>query len=125
MAVGDTYFESDGQAVTVSIDYAVEAREIVVAEGMVGIAVTNGESGDDVALDIRRAEFQFYVPTALAVTKGELVYLTVATITGHTPDDAAYTKSAGAGKVLLFKATSDQDANDVVTGIFLAGLAAS
>lgn len=124
MATGEnTYLESDGKAVYVDLLYTVEKDQVAVVDSWLGIAATDGESGDTIALTVDEREYQFTVPTALAVVKGETVYITVATLTGHTPDDAAYTKTAGAGKLAFFKATSDQDANDVVTGKMLPQLA--
>lgn len=120
MAVGATFFESDGKAVNVDLTATVEKGRVIVADGWTGIAGSDGESGDEIALIADNREYQFEVPSALGVTKGDIVYITVATITGHYPDDAAYTTSAGAGKVAFFKATADQDDNDIVTGVLLA-----
>jgi hypothetical protein len=115
-----TYFESDGKAVNVDLLYTVAAGAVIVAESWVGIAGSDGDSGDTIALTVDDREYQFRVPAGLSVTKGLIVYITVATITGHYPDDEAYTTSAGEGKVAFFKATADKDANNIVTGIMLA-----
>lgn len=124
MAVGKlVYKESDGQGVQVDLTYTVVAQQLAVVEGWTGVTVEAGDSGDTIALDVAMVERQWEVPTALAVAKGDIVYLEVADLTGHTPDDTAYSKTAGAGKIALFKATSAQDGNDVVTGIFLGQLA--
>lgn len=116
----DTYFESDGKSVNVTLIATVVKDQVAVVEGWLGITGSDGDSGDTIALIADNREYQFTVPTALDVAKGDIVYITVADLTGHTPDDTAYTKTAGAGKVAFFKATSDQDDNDVVTGIMLA-----
>jgi hypothetical protein len=113
----DTHLESDGDAVNVDLTATVTAKQVALVEGWLGITGTAGESGDTIALDISPREYQFTVPTALAVVKGDKIYIEVADLTGHTPDDTAYSKTAGAGKVLFFKATSDQDDNDLVFGI--------
>lgn len=115
-----TYFESDGKAVNVTLTATVAKGALAVVDGWVGIAGSSGDSGDEIALIADDREYQFLVPAGLAVNKGDIVYITVATVTGHYPDDEAYTTSAGAGKVALFKATADKDDNDVVTGIMLA-----
>jgi hypothetical protein len=60
------------------------------------------------------------VPAGLTVAKGAIVYITVATVTGHYPDDEAYTTTAGAGKWAFFKATAAKDANNIVTGVMIA-----
>lgn len=120
MATGDTYFESDGKAVNVDLLYTVGKAEVAVVDGWLGIAGQSGDSGDQIALIVDDREYQFYVPSGLSVSKGDIVYLEVADVTGHTPDDTAYGTSAGAGKIAFFKATADKDDNDLVTGIMLA-----
>jgi hypothetical protein len=59
-------------------------------------------------------------PAGLAVAKGAIVYITLATVTGNYPDDGAYVTTAAAGAVAFFKATANKDANNMVTGIMLA-----
>lgn len=120
VAGSTTYFESDGKAVNVTLTATVAKGAVAVVEDWVGIAGSDGDSGDTIALAVDDREYQFEVPAGAGVTKGEIVYITLATITGHYPDDEAYTTTAGAGKVAFFKATSDQDANNIVTGIMLA-----
>jgi hypothetical protein len=121
MAAGDnTYLESDGKSVHVTLSYPVSVHELVVVEGWVGIAGEDGESGEMVALATDDREYQFTVPAALDVAKGAIVYLEVADLTGHKPDDSAYSTTAGAGKVALFKATAAKDVNNMVTGLLLA-----
>lgn len=115
-----TYFESDGKAVNVDLLYTVAKGQPIVVDGWTGIAGGDGASGETIALIADNREYQFLVPTGLSVSKGDIVYITVATVTGHYPDDEAYTTSAGAGKVAFFKATADKDANDIVTGVMLA-----
>lgn len=114
------YFESDGQAVNVDLLYSVVKGAVIVADGWLGLAGGAGDSGDTIALIADNREYQFKVPSGLTVNKGDIVYVTVATITGHYPDDEAYTTSAGAGKHAFFKATADKDANNIVTGVIIA-----
>lgn len=115
-----TYLESDGRAVNVTLTATVAKGAVAVVESWLGIAGASGDSGDSIALAVDDREYQFTVPAGLAVAKGAIVYITVATLTGHYPDDEAYTTSAGAGKIAFFKATAAKDANNVVTGIMLA-----
>lgn len=115
-----TYLESDGRAVNVLLSYTVAKDAVVYAQGFLGIAGASGDSGDTVALGCDDREYQVKVPAGLTATKGLILYITVATTTGHYPDDEAYTTSAGAGKVALLKITQDKDSNNVVTGILLA-----
>ncbi len=118
-AVGDTFAYTDGESVTVDLLYTVTAKQVAVVEGWLGIVVEGGASGDMVALDIASKEYQMYVPAGLSVSKGDIIYIEVADVTGHTPDDTAYGTSSGAGKTAFMKATSDKDVNNVVTGILM------
>lgn len=120
VAGSNSFFESDGKAVNVLLTSTVVKGAVIVVEGWVGLAGGAGISGDTIALIADDREYQFKVPAGLAVAKGAIVYITVATITGHYPDDEAYTTTAGAGKVALFKATAAKDANNIVTGTMLA-----
>ncbi len=119
-AAPKTPFESDGKAVNVGLLYTVAKGQPIVAEGWLGLAGGDGDSGDTIALVADNREYQFLVPSGLSVSKGAIVYITVATITGHYPDDEAYTTSAGSGKVAFFKATAAKDSNNIVTGVMLA-----
>lgn len=120
MATGDTIFESDGKAVDVSLLYTVEKGEVAVVDGWLGIAGGRGDSGDSIALAVDDREYQIVVPSGLSVAKGAIIYIEVADVTGHTPDDTAYGTSAGSGKLAFLKATAAKDSNNVVTGIMLA-----
>lgn len=120
VAGSPTFFESDGKALNVTLTNTVAKDAVIVVEGWLGIAGADGESDDTIALIADDREYQVEVPTGLSASKGDILYITVATITGHYPDDEAYTTSAGAGKLAFIKLTSDKDANDIVTGIMLA-----
>lgn len=123
MAVGDrTHRESDGKSVTVNLLFTVRSGQIAFVNNWLGIASRSGDSGQAVALNIERAEFQFQVPAALTVNVGDTVWVNPANRTGHTLNDNAYATSAGAGRVRLFKATSAKDSFNVVTGILLGGI---
>lgn len=116
----ESYFESDGKAVNVNLLYTVAKGAPIYVDGWLGLAGEDGASGETIALVADDREYQFVVPAGLSVAKGAIVYITVATVTGHYPDDEAYTTSAGAGKVAFFKATAAKDSNNVVTGVMLA-----
>jgi hypothetical protein len=103
------HHESDGKAVNVALTADVIYKQVAYVEGWLGITEEAAESGDTIAMTVDEREYQWPVPNGLTVNKGDTVYITVATVTGHTPDDAAYTTSAGAGKVKLFKATAAKD----------------
>jgi hypothetical protein len=116
-----TYFESDGKAVNVTLNAGdVVKGAVVYVDGWLGIAGEDADSGDTLALIADDREYQFEVPAGLAVAKGAIVYITVATVTGHYPDDEAYTTTAGAGKLAFFKATAAKDSNNIVTGVMIA-----
>lgn len=115
-----TFFESDGEAVNVDLLYTVLKGTVIYAQSWLGVAGEDGASGDTIALIADNREYQFKVPAGLTVTKGLIVYITVATVTGHYPDDEAYTTTAGAGKLAFFKATAGKDSANIVTGIMLA-----
>ena len=114
------WFESDGKAVNIDLLYTVTKDSVIYADGWLGLAGQSGNSGDTIALIADDREYQFTVPVGLSVAKGNIVYITVATVTGHFPDDEAYTTSAGAGQIAFFKATAAKDANNIVTGIMIA-----
>lgn len=120
VAGSNAFFESDGKAVNVDLLYTVAKGAVIVAEGWLGLAGSNGDSGDTIALVADDREYQFKVPAGLTVNKGDIVYVTVATVTGHYPDDEAYGTSAGAGKRAFFKATAAKDSNNIVTGTMIA-----
>jgi hypothetical protein len=114
------HLESDGKAVSTTLVATVTKGAVVYAQGWLGLAGGDGVSGDTVAVIVDDREYQFKVPAGLTVTKGMIVYITVATTTGNYPDDEAYTTSAGAGKWAFFKATADKDGNNIVTGVMIA-----
>lgn len=120
VAGSTSYFESDGKAVNVDLLYTVAKDAVIYVEGWLGLAGSDGVSGDTIALVADDREYQFEVPTGLSVSKGDIVYIEIVTVTGHYPDDEAYGTSAGAGKIAFFKATADKDANDIVTGVMIA-----
>ena len=114
------WFESDGKAVNVDLLYTVKKGSAIYVDAWLGLAGESGDSGDTIALIADDREYMFTVPASLSVSKGAIVYITVATVTGHYPDDEAYTTSAGAGKWAFFKATADKDAGNVVKGVMIA-----
>ena len=121
MAGQNTYLESDGKSVTVTLSAALDKNQVAYVEGWLGIANQDGANGEPITLSVDRREYQFTVPAALAVSKGATVYVDVADLTGHIPDDTAYYTAADTGRVALFKATAAKDANNVVTGMLIGG----
>jgi len=120
MATGEnTYHDNAGRSVDVDLLYTVAAHQVAYVDGFLGISAADGDSGDSVALITDHQVYQFTVPTALAVSKGDTVYIDTTDLTGHLPDESGYAKASGANLVALFKAIEDQDANDCVRGILL------
>ena len=115
----ETHLESDGKAVDVDLLYTVAKGQVLYVDGFLGVAAGDAESGESVALSVDQREYQFTVPANLTVNKGDIVYIDPSDLTGHVPDDAGYATTAAQGLLALFKATSDKDANNVVTGILL------
>lgn len=124
MTTGDTHYESDGKSVTLPLLYTVEKGDLVVVSSWLGIAANDGDSGDTIALEIDSVERQVVVPAALAAAIGDIIYIEVADVTGHKPDDTAYSKTAGSGKVAFLKVTVAQSGT-LVFGIVLPGNLAS
>jgi hypothetical protein len=116
----NNWFESDGKAVNVNLLYTVAKGSAIYVDAWLGLAGESGDSGETIALVADDREYMFTVPASLSVSKGDIVYITVATVTGHYPDDEAYTTSAGAGKWAFFKATAAKDAGNVVKGVMIA-----
>jgi hypothetical protein len=123
MAVStEIYKESDGQALNVTLSYPTQGKAVAYVNGWLGITERSGNSGEQVGLSIGRVEYQFEVPSGLAVAIGEVVRIDLTALgSAHTPPSAAYNKSAAsATNIDLFKATAAKDANNVVTGVLIA-----
>jgi hypothetical protein len=94
----------------------------LVTDGVwAGITLESGDSGDTRAWEIKDSFYQWYVPDSLTVNDGDVVYLEIADHTAGIPDDTAYSTSAGAGKIELFKAhgakvTANGSGNHYVIG---------
>lgn len=116
--------ESDGDSVEVTLSYVTQGNAVAYVNGWLGITSRGGNSGDAVVLQIERTEYQIEVPASLSVSKGQIVRIDLTQLgSAHTPPDAAFnTNAASATNINLMKATADKDANNVVTGILLAGL---
>lgn len=94
--------DSDGNSVNRTL--LGTAVDQLVTDGIwAGILHESGNSGEVRAWTVDDGIYQWYVPDALTVNDGDIVYLTLATHTAGVPQDAAYTTSAGAGKIALFK----------------------
>ena len=70
MSGQNTYLESDGKSVAVTLSATVSKNQVAYAEGWLGISNRDGVSGDVITLSVDRREYQFTVPSGLAVSKG-------------------------------------------------------
>jgi len=114
-------FTSDGESVNVKLGGTVVSGDIVYAEGWLGIAGGPGASDGYVALIVDHREYVFHVGAALSVNKGDIVYITTASLEGVKPALSGYSTSSGGGKIPLFKAVTAKDANNLVRGVLIAG----
>lgn len=125
MATGDTYFDGDGKSVEVTLSYTVAKDKVAYVEGWLGIANNDGDSDDLITLSIDMRSYNFEVPTALAVSKGDTVWVDITDTTGHYLDGTGYAKAASSNLIRLFRAEADQDTDDMVRGVLLGGLGLS
>lgn len=122
MAVAEVVkFHSDGKSVRVLLTSTVEAKDVVYADGWLGITAQGGDSGDSVELYIDEREYIFDVGASLSVAKGDIVYIDPAQLTGCQPTLAGYTTTAGGGVIPLFKATAAKASDNTVHGILIVG----
>lgn len=112
----------DGRAVDVLLTGTIRKGDVLLADGWLGIANSAGDSGDTISLSEAQEEWVFDVGASLSVAKGDIVYVTIASLTGQQPTLAGYSTSSGAGKYRLFKAVTAKDSNNFVRGILLGGL---
>lgn len=113
MATGDTTFNGHGNARNVDLTATVVKNQIAYVGGQLGVTANSGGSGDTVALDVADDIRVIQLPGSLNAVTGDKIFIDTAQVTGHTPDDAGYSTSAGAGKILLGILITDQDANDL------------
>jgi len=97
---------SDGKAVNVLLAQTVTKGQPVFANGFHGVAMTDGVSGDTIAIETSNREFEHEVAGALAVSKGDVLYIT---------DDGTDVVSKTVTDNRLFAiATTAKDANNVI-----------
>jgi len=103
------FIESNGNSVRVTADAAVSKGEIVYWDGFLGVLADTSTSAEDAILTIDQREYQFYVPDAVSVSKGDVVYIDVDSLTGAPADDDYDTDDSGMTTPrALFMATSDK-----------------
>jgi hypothetical protein len=62
MAGQNTYLESDGKSVAVTLTSTVEKNQVVYVDGWLGIANQDGVNTEVITLSVDRREYQFTVP---------------------------------------------------------------
>ncbi len=100
---------SDGKAVDVTLTSTVLKDSVVVADGFFGIAMQNGSSGDQIALEIDQVENEVVVPEGVTAAKGDVLYITSAGVITNT----------SSGNKAFLKVTAAKDSNNVVWGVLL------
>jgi hypothetical protein len=106
-------FRSDGKAVDVVVDKAVEKGDPILAQGWHGISMGNAASGGVVAVEVAEREHLINVG-AVAAAKGAILYLTPA-------GALSATSNTGANRA-AFKVTKAKDSNNVCWAKILPNL---
>lgn len=119
MANTTSLFESHGRGVSVTPTNTLAKGDVCYINGFTGIAADDADSGDAVVLSIEQVEYEVFVGTSLSVSKGDVIYVTTASVTADVVPQAALSTSSGAGKKALFKATENRDSSGYVRCILL------
>lgn len=98
-----------GLSINRELEHTVGLKQVVSDGNFVGINMKSGDSGDLVAWLIDDSIIQVYVPDSLSASEGDTVFIDTAQLTGHIPDDGAYSTSSGAGKIALVKLLEDKN----------------
>jgi hypothetical protein len=98
-----------GLSVEIEVTSTIEAGELAYVDGFLGMNVREIESGESGVLDIEPAQWDVILPTTLDLSKGDIIYVDVTDLTGHVPDDSAFSTTSGGSKVKWAKAMTDQD----------------
>lgn len=106
------YKEHDGNSVDVTLQYTITGEQPILVDGIAGFPFESGVSGDVRALRADAAVYSVQLPAGLAVSVGDVIYVTVATVTAHEIPDGAYTITDGAGVVPFLRVLSEKDANN-------------
>lgn len=121
MALGESTIRGDGKSVDVQLQYTVAANRLAVIQGWVGFTNGAGESDDYISMSVDDREYRLDVGTANP-TVGATLFVEVADLTGHYPDQTALSTSAGAGKVAFAKVTKGKNGvNNIVCVKMIGG----
>lgn len=100
---------SDGKAVDITLTAVTTKDTPVLEDGFHGIAMTDGSSGDIIAIEIAQREHEITVPSAVTAAKGDVLYLDATGTITNTDTDRAF-----------MKVTLAKDSNNIVWGVLLA-----
>jgi hypothetical protein len=99
---------SDGKAVDVTLTSTIEKDSPAYVEGFHGIAMTNGSSGDTIALEIALREHEIEVGSSITATKGTILYIDSSGEITNTASDTPF-----------MKVTLAKDDSNIVWGVLL------
>lgn len=113
MAAGESTVvrtKSHGLGIVADILHDVSAKQISYVNGLVGLAINSGASGDKVTVDVGQQVLHVDVGGSITPSAGDILYLDRDEITGHSFNVAAFTLTSGAntvefGRVIADKAT--------------------
>lgn len=98
-----------GRTINRTLEATVSLKQLVVDTHFVGISQATGVSGDLSAWLVDDGTYMLWVPDALSVSEGDVIYIERANRTGNIPDNDAYSTSSGAGKTPAFIALADKN----------------
>jgi hypothetical protein len=106
--------KTDGNAIDVMLEHSISGRKPILVNNIPGFPYESGNSGDKRALSADGAVYRVYIGASLTPSIGDKIYVTVASVTEHEIPEAAYSTTAGAGKVPFVQVISEKDANNYV-----------
>lgn len=116
-----SYLESDGKSVNFIATAAVVKGQVAAAGATkywLGVVNKSAAIGEPTNMNVDGREYQFTVPVGLGAKFGDVIYVDMAQLTGHTPNVGAYALTSGGAKQALCKCTMDQS-GQTVTGILM------
>jgi predicted RecA/RadA family phage recombinase len=99
----------DGRSVDVTVTSSVVTGDLAFVENWLGVVPRDADSGESIALNIENCEYDMILPTALNLSKGDEVHVTITDLTGHIPDDSAYEAASATDTRYLGRCTTDQN----------------
>jgi hypothetical protein len=114
-AGSETWKESDGRAVSLTLTYAVTAGDVCYINGFMGIAMATGIAGDIVAFDIFPDERWLEVPAALNVAIGDEIWIDVPNMgSNHKVPSAAFLKATATNARRFGRCVETESSDNIV-----------